>query len=240
MRIAVISDIHAAHAPFEEALKAARATGFDQLILLGDMFTYGVNPVECADLAFNAIANDNALLIGGNHDQLYIDLEQQQRAYYDALPDWIRESVEWTWDAIGNRWPATLPCINEWSVGGLFMAHANPFGYGDWTYLSNAANLDKAADVCAKAGYQYGVFGHLHRTMNHTTAASHIHVIGSIGQPRSRDDPNPHWAMLELTDTELLVTRHDVTFDAEAHCANIQTLSAISDATKNKLCGFFE
>jgi predicted phosphodiesterase len=240
VRIAVISDIHAARAPFASALSAARATGFDQLILLGDMFTYGINPVECADLAFDAIDKDGALLIGGNHDQLYIDMERGERDYYNGLPEWIQESVEWTWRSLDKQWPETLPCIPEWRTGDLLMAHANPFGYGDWTYLSNESSLSRAADVCAEKDIRYGVFGHLHRAVNHISAAAEIHVIGSIGQPRSREDQVPHWAMLNLTDQGLTVTRHDVPFDATAHCAEILAHPALSDSTKGKLTGFFE
>jgi predicted phosphodiesterase len=240
VRIAVISDVHAAYAPFAAALLAARGAGFDQLILLGDMFTYGVNPVECTDLAVDAMDRDGAILIGGNHDQLYIDLEQEKRAYYDQLPGWIRESVEWTWDSLGKQWPDALRCVPEWRTGDLLMAHANPFGYGDWTYLSNEDSLCRAAEACEEQGARYGVFGHLHRAVNHSSSAADIHVIGSIGQPRSRADQQPHWAMLDLTDEDLTVTRHNVPFDAEAHCAEIRHHSALSDSTKTKLCGFFE
>jgi predicted phosphodiesterase len=240
VRIAVISDVHAAHAPFAAALSAARAKGFDQLILLGDLFTYGLQPVECADLAFEAIDRDKAVLIGGNHDQLYIDMEQDNRDYYDRLPDWIRESVEWTWDRLGKHWPDALPCVPEWRCSQLLMAHANPFGYGDWTYLSNESNLDRAAEICAQQGYRYGVFGHLHRAINHSSSAADIHVIGSIGQPRSRDDQVPHWAMLDLNDDRMNVTRHNVAFDAKAHVTEIFAHPDLSDHTKTKLCGFFE
>ena len=240
MRIAVISDVHAAYAPFAAALAAARSAGFDQLILLGDMFTYGLNPVEWAEIAFEAIDKDDAREIGGNHDQLYIDLEQENREYYNHLPGWIRESVEWTWNSLGKQWPKSLSCIQEWRTGDLLMAHANPFGYGDWTYLSDEKNLCRAAQACAKQGVRYGVFGHLHRALHHSATTVDIHVIGSIGQPRSREDQVPHWAMLDLSDSGLSVVRHDIAFDAKAHCAEIRGHNELSDNTKTKLCEFFE
>jgi predicted phosphodiesterase len=240
VRIAVISDIHAAHQPFVRALADARSIGFDQLILLGDLFTYGLEPCECAETAAETIAKDGALLIGGNHDQLYLDLERQENGYYLKLPSWIRESVDWTWLMLGEAWPKSLPCIAEWQSGDLFMAHANPFGYGDWTYLSNKAALDKAADICAKRGFRHGVFGHLHRDHHHVTPNAEIHVVGSIGQPRSRDDPAPHWNMIDVTRDHFSLVRHDVEFDAAAHCAAIRRHPAFSTDTKQQLCGFFE
>jgi predicted phosphodiesterase len=240
VRIAVISDVHAAHAPFAAALSAAKNVGFDQLVLLGDMFTYGINPVECAELAFEVIAKDGAILIAGNHDQLYMDLERDKQDYYNRLPDWIRESVEWTWVTLGYQWPYGMPYVEEWRTEDLIMAHANPFGFGDWTYLSDESSLERAADICTELGFRYGVFGHLHRSVSHITSSAEIHVIGSIGQPRARDDQMPHWAMLELTNNSLSVVRHNVAFDAAAHCAEIRQHPNFSENTKNKLCGFFE
>lgn len=239
MRIAVISDIHAAHQPFAAALEAARRAGFDQLILLGDLFTYGVDPVECGDLAREAIEQDGAMLVGGNHDQLYIDMKDNQLDYFNRLPDWIRESVEWTWAKLGREWPATLKCIDEWSHGPLLLAHANPFGYGDWTYLSNETLLKKAALQCTERGYRYGVFGHLHRCSSYRDDHAEIHIVGSTGQPRSREDPAPSWAMIDLSDDAFSITRHYIDFDSEAHVAAIRNVGELSDKTKNMLCGYY-
>lgn len=240
MRIAVISDIHAAYAPFETALTDARRMGFDQLILLGDLFTYGIEPLQCAELAKQAIEHDGALLIGGNHDQLYLDLEQGEHGYYDGLPDWIRESVDINWKMLGGKWPKGLPWLEEWNVGGLYMAHANPFGYGDWTYLSDAHRMNAAANSCASRGFRYGVFGHLHRPMNFSSGAAEVHVVGSVGQPRCKDSPRPHWAMIDLSDQAMTLTRHDIDFDAAAHLGAIRSFPGLSEQCKDRLCGFFE
>lgn len=240
MRIAVISDIHSAYAPFAQAYSDALEAGFDQMILLGDLFTYGVDPIRCAELAAKAIARDGALLIGGNHDQLYIDLQNGNTAYFDRLPDWIKESVSWTWDILGTHWPIDLPILEEWETGAVLMAHANPFGYGDWTYMSGETELTKASAACATRGYRYGVFGHLHRSRYHSDDNAEIHVIGSIGQPRASDDRLPQWAMIEYRNEKLTLLRHNVAFDASAHCAAIQQHPDLSASTKNRLCGFFE
>lgn len=240
MRIAVISDVHAARAPFDHALCAARATGFDELVILGDLFTYGLEPRECADLAAEAVAKDGAILVGGNHDQLYLDLERGDRRYYEAMPNWIRETADWTWARLGGRWPEELQCTADWSVGELLLAHANPFGEGDWTYLSNEALLARAADTCARRGYRYGVFGHLHRVRHFAGTGCDIHVVGSIGQPRSREDRVPHWTMISMADGAFDLERHDVPFDAAAHCAAIRSEHGLSAPTRSRLCGFFE
>ncbi|MEL7190349.1 MAG: metallophosphoesterase family protein [Pseudomonadota bacterium] len=241
MRVAVISDVHSAAAPFRTALEDARSHGFDQLLLLGDLFTYGVDPVECMELSIGAIENDGALLIGGNHDQLYVDLKQQNSTYFEKLPDWIRESVEWTWQELGEDWPETLEWLPEWASGKAFFAHANPFGFGDWTYLANEEVQARAALALRERGYSAGIFGHLHRSRyfrdDHGTE---VHVVDSIGQPRSKGGKSPSWTMVEITGSDVSVEHHQIEFDAAAHCSAIQAISRLSDATKSKLCGFYQ
>lgn len=240
MRVAIISDVHSAYSPFIEAVRAARKEGFDQLILLGDLFTYGVNPVECSELAQDLVENDGALLIEGNHDQVYRALENGESAYYNSLPDWIRESVNWTWNELGRQWPRRLECIPEWHVDTLLFAHANPFEFGDWTYLADTERLSRAAETCVRRGYRFGIFGHLHRSNHYRSGSVELHIVGSIGQPRSLDDRTPHWAMAELSDGELIFERHRVAFDPKVHCTAIWNTPSLSDVTKRKLCRYFE
>ena len=73
MKIAVLSDIHSVSSALDAALDDARAEGFDVLLILGDLLTYGVNPAETLELVHEAVARDGAILISGNHDQMYLD-----------------------------------------------------------------------------------------------------------------------------------------------------------------------
>lgn len=238
MRIAVISDIHSAAQPFAQALIDSRHAGYDQLVLLGDLLTYGIEPQACLDLAREAIAQEDAILIGGNHDQLYVDLDQGQSAYADAMPEWIRESVSWTMQKIGC-WPTDIGWKNEWLYEDALFAHANPFGYGDWTYLSDDRTLEQATDKLCRDGLRWGFFGHLHRPVQYKTATACVNVLGSIGQPRSREHPHPQWSMIELRKDEVSVQSHNVSFDAAAHCAVIQQTHELTQAARNMLCKYF-
>lgn len=238
MQIAVISDIHGAAQPFAKALEAAKREGYDQLILLGDVLTYGVEPVACLDLVGDAIGRHGAILIGGNHDQLYVDLARAQSAYFDSLPDWIGESVLWTMQQTGG-WPASLGWQEEWVIDDALFAHANPFAYGDWTYLSDPERLDRATTVLAHRGLRWGVFGHLHRHRSHCGPDATAHVVGSIGQPRSREHPAPQWSMIRLLADQLSIEHRTVDFDPAEHCAAIQQTSGLTQATKNMLCRYF-
>ena len=67
-RIIVISDIHANINAYKAALKKAREIGFDLLINLGDLLTYGCDTTEIIETTNNAVEIDKMILIKGNHD----------------------------------------------------------------------------------------------------------------------------------------------------------------------------
>lgn len=239
MRIAVISDVHGAARPFAKALDDARSEGFDHLVLLGDLLTYGVEPQACLELARNAMANDGAVLVGGNHDQLYVDMTLGNRTYFDAIPDWIQESADWTMRQI-TQWPADIQWQESWAIGQALFAHANPFGYGDWTYLSDEVRLHRAAVTLASQGYRWGIFGHLHRPMQYVSDTACAYVVGSIGQPRSTEHPLPQWSMVELDRDDLSITAHSVDFNPEEHRQAIQQTTELTQATRDMLCRYFK
>ena len=64
MRIAALTDIHAVSSTLEQALSAARREGFDVLLLMGDLLTYGVAPLETVALVQDAVARDGASTSG--------------------------------------------------------------------------------------------------------------------------------------------------------------------------------
>jgi Calcineurin-like phosphoesterase superfamily domain len=240
MRIAVISDIHAARAPFQAALCDARREGFDQLVLLGDLFTYGIEPEACADLAADAVARDGALIVGGNHDVLYCELADGSSSYADRLPDWIRESVDWTFQRLGRRWPDQLGWVDQWAWDGILFAHANPFGFGDWTPLSDEGAMSAAAARLDQRGFGCGIFGHVHRPARYRSARGiDVHLVGSIGQPRSREDAVPQWTMIEAVADRVSLSPRHVAFDPADHRAGIQATAALSADTRDRLCRYF-
>jgi predicted phosphodiesterase len=239
MRIAVLSDMHGARRPFERALEDARTLGFDMLVLLGDLFTYGVDPEACRDLATGAL-EDGAILIGGNHDQLYVDLAHGETSYLENRPKWLIESVQWTSERLGGIWPERLRWKDEYIIEDVLLAHANPFGFGDWTYLNSPDLLTSAAVSLANRGLRTGVFGHVHRPESFTENGINVYVVGSIGQPRNRKKFSPEWALLEMKQNAVDLKRQFVEFDPVEHCATIQATKELSEDTRNRLCQFFQ
>ena len=91
MKLAILSDIHSAAEAYEAALRAAREEGFDLLLILGDLLTYGPHPERTLDLTANAVSQDGARLVNGNHDQMYRETDATSKPYGAGLPEWIRE-----------------------------------------------------------------------------------------------------------------------------------------------------
>jgi predicted phosphodiesterase len=262
MRIAVISDLHSNATALRAALAAAEARGFDALVVLGDLLTYGCDPNEVLDLIRDALSRHTVRLIPGNHDQLYFDLAAGNHAYFDRLPGWLRESVEWTWDNVrGKDLAHDFPWEKDVSLGGIFFAHANPFAYGDWTYLNTEGELDAAMAALRSRGETIGIFGHTHRgkvvEYPENTANGVRHELGtrpalscdlmvghgavadpgSVGQPRGMGQSGS-LLFVERSETRTHFRLQRLDYDVGVHLARIRA-SQLSGETQNKLMSYF-
>lgn len=239
MKIAVLSDVHSAAEHFRDALNAARQEGFDRLVILGDLFTYGPDPIETLALVEEAVSNDAAILIKGNHDLLYMDgLERD--AYCSGLPDWIRESVDWTASQLGTRSRINnLPWQDEWDDERVLLSHANPFGSGDWTYLRDDQSAAAAATALKARSFQWGVFGHVHRFRVYPVGSNGgVVTVGSIGQPRDKADPVGQWAMVTSGPQFSIEQRH-IQLGWASTIEKIHK-TRMSEATRERLCQFYQ
>ena len=236
----MLSDIHGVAGPYARALDAARREGFDRLLILGDLLTYGVDPAEVLDLTNDALARDDAILIGGNHDAIYRSAERGAGSYYATMPGWVRESVDWTCARLRSDEPLRgLPLRDEWTAGPFLAAHANPHGAGDWGYVASPDEMDRAREALAARGFRWGVVGHTHRFRAFDDGPVKLWTMASIGQPRDRNDRPPHWAMIEMSDDAIDVSPRPIEHDWSSHVAAIRATS-MSEPTKARLCGFFQ
>lgn len=238
MRIAALTDIHAVSSTLEQALSAARREGFDVLLLMGDLLTYGVAPLETIALVQDAVARDGAILITGNHDQMYQQSTDVSSLYLTRLPDWIQETVTWTNEQLPAGVMDSFEWRQDWSAGPLFVAHANPYTFGDWRYINSDEDAEAAAVALAERGFRYGLFGHTHRARRFDCTAGTIFTLGSLGQPRDDGEGQMQWAMVEIQGDEVRVGPRPLPFDREAHRQAIRATS-LSAPTQDRLCGFF-
>ncbi len=237
MRIAAFTDIHAQSDALRSALAAARRQGFDLLLILGDLLTYGVDPVGTLELVQEAAARDGAVLLAGNHDLLYRAGDPGED-YRTALPDWLRESIEWTAARVPDGAMDTFDWRPSWSEGPLFAAHANPYAFGDWRYIRTIEDAQDAAAALQARGHRFGLFGHVHRLRRFDGDAATVVTLASLGQPRDALDQEPCWAMVDLEGDTMTVTPHAVDFDRQAHMRAIRA-TGLSPATQERLCRFF-
>ncbi|WP_248583352.1 metallophosphoesterase family protein [Nocardioides sp. InS609-2] len=237
--IVVISDLHGNARAFRAALSQARNVGFDRLVILGDLLTYGIDNAEIVELVA-AEQERGAALVIGNHDQLYFDLQRGDTVYYDRLPAWLRESVDYTFAQLDRIAFNGLSWSTEVVTRDVVLAHANPFQFGDWTYLNDEADRRRAREVLISRGAVLGVFGHTHRALTEPLPSQGNAAIantGSIGQPRGQDNRSTMLRIVVGTDAPH-VSVETIDYSVDAH---VQALgrAALSPETLRKLSSYF-
>ncbi len=255
-RTVVIADVQGNGVALDAAVEEATAEGFDRLVLLGDLLTYGCEPERIVSRLHALAADPRVLLIVGNHDQMYFDLRgPDPGAYFERLPEWIRETVEWTADRIDLDAFAALPWVESARIHGVLYDHANPYPYGDWTYLNGDAAEAAAATSLAAAGLSVGVFGHTHRAvavryvdgvrvqreqapdirMRHPEGVAIVNP-GSVGQPRSADHTSSYAVIHRGADHVELEVR-PLEYDVEHALACIDA-AGFNPTTVERLAGY--
>ena len=236
-RIAVIGDVHANSSSLTSALAAIRnysdnnRVAIDKLIFIGDLLTYGVDVRGTLNLLQEASAKYDTCIILGNHDQLYLDLICKGASnYYSKLPDWIKESVDYTLSCVEHNYFLSIPFEFSFAWSQLYFAHANSSaildGEPDWSYINSLSDHSTNLSTLMSRNYAIGVFGHTHRkrlflseqggltgtfldldsncswVLDLSGGQSAIINVGSIGQPRSAKDLRPTFLLLELSNSD--------------------------------------
>jgi len=235
--VVVVGDVHGNARALRAALLQARSGPLDHLVFVGDLLTYGHDVSEVLDLVGEAQQKDGAVLLIGNHDQMYFDLAQGRRDYLDKLPAWIQDSVALT---VKKFDPATLRerlrWSDEWWLGSALFAHANPFGPGDFRYLNSEDDCAAAVEALERRRATLGVFGHTHRA-----AWRQGEVIlanaGSVGQPR--DARGSLILRVTLANGTARGSFEPIDYDVQGHVAELRR-AELPETTIARLVSFFE
>jgi predicted phosphodiesterase len=161
--VAVISDVHANLTAMTAVRARLDELWIDELIVLGDLLTYGAQVAETLDLIDELTVQYPTSFIRGNHDQLYFDLDSETDSYLETREEWVRSAARWTHERLEVP---LLPRYDwQWEVsrGDVFFSHANPFGPEDWRYLKSDDDLVDAGARLRSMAARIGVFGHTHR-----------------------------------------------------------------------------
>lgn len=249
--VAVIGDIHGNARALRAALGCLHTHHFDELVFMGDLLTYGHDVEEVLSLVEVEQTKHGAVLLVGNHDEMYFDLARGDSDYVSRLPHWIRDSVERTLAALDlPRFTSRLRWQREHIVEGVLFAHANPFGARDWTYIESDETRARAEVTLRERGARAGVFGHTHRPRwngipisetSYVWRADNVPLIanvGAIGQPRDRSGRS--WvARLQLTDEEIACTYQCIHYDLAAHLETVR-VAGLQEETLARIASFFE
>jgi len=196
MRYLVLSDLHANLQAFDAVMADARAVGFDEVIVLGDLVGYGGDPVAVIDrtIALNPIG-----IVRGNHDKVCAGLEPA-----DSFNDAARTAAEWTASVLDRehqQYLAKLPKGPIRVTPEIEICHGAPFD--EDYYVIDESDAEQAL---ARAGARLCLFGHTHVVTLFATVADTFGEqtermgeyylptkgpalinVGSVGQPRDRD-----------------------------------------------------
>jgi len=213
-----LADVHANLAALEAVVGDMRAEGAETLWNLGDAVGYGADPFACLQL----LADMDAIIIAGNHEQAACDLAEAQGFNPDAS-----EAIQWTHDTLNSGVRQTmcdLP-VNIFPMPGVFLFHGLPGNTSGYLRTSETAQLvfDHLSDRDPRIRFAF--FGHTHRPMvfSHLpgrpvrmfdpgqdlmAAPGRRYLInpGSVGQPRD-GDPRAHYVLFDIENSHILFKR---------------------------------
>ena len=236
--ILAIGDVHGNARALRAAMAQALGGPCDQIVFMGDLLTYGHDVEAVLELVREAQDKYDAALLIGNHDQLYFDLAQGKREYLDGLPGWIQDSVTLTARKFD---PATLRSrlswCEEWTDGSALFAHANPFGFGDFTYLNDDADIEAARSALERRGATLGVFGHTHRA-RWVPGPIVVANAGSVGQPRDRTAQSV-LLRIQIDRPSTTGTIEPIHYDMQGHLDQLLR-SGLPEDTIVRLCSYFK
>lgn len=259
MRVAVLGDIHANVRALRAALDVVDYSGYDQLIFIGDLLTYGIDVIETLELIEQHLATGRAALLRGNHDALYRDMLSGSSSYYEQLPIWIRESVDLTLGQLTIDLWSEFVFQDEIQIHNTLFSHANPFGPEKWGYLNSEVEHADAARELGVRGLRNGIFGHTHRAKwyRHREANgyfkadkfgdldfSSINILnsGAIGQPRDVNELSSFVLWLNFPNDSLVAPSFKFErfpWDVSGYLRGLES-SKLSRDTVKKLSSFFK
>jgi len=168
MRYLVLTDIHANLEALDMCLADAKARGFDQTLVLGDLVGYGPDPNGVIDRikSLNPIA-----MIRGNHDKVACGLEQPEG--FNAV---ARRAALWTFEVLtpANRtWLAALPQGPIIVDDMVEICHGSPFD--EDAYMFDELDAIRALKTSQRP---LCLFGHTHYPVTFALTDGRVETIG--------------------------------------------------------------
>ena len=218
MRYLVISDIHANLEAFETVMAEAKSTGYDKVLLLGDLVGYGADPNAICERVRDLKPD---ALIRGNHDKVGSGLESPEG--FNAV---ARNAIKWTYEQLNKenrKWLAALPAGPLIVDDTIEICHGTPFD--EDAYVFDDLDALRAMHASRRP---LCLFGHTHVQVGHYLSRDQFGLVtaderrplsfpleeanrylvnpGSVGQPRD-GDPRAGFGIVDTEAQEMTIYR---------------------------------
>ena len=210
MRYLVLTDIHANLEALDACLADARARGYDDTLVLGDLVGYGADPNAVIE---RVQALKPLAIVRGNHDKVACGIDQA-----DGFNPVARSAAQWMLDVLEpehRRWLAALPAGPHAVDDLVEICHGAPFD--EDAYIFDELDAVRALKMLSRP---LCLFGHTHYPVTFELSAEAFDSIGpssetetrlrlrigskylvnpgSVGQPRD-GDPRAAYAIVDTT-----------------------------------------
>jgi len=217
MRYLILTDIHANLEGLETCLKDARARGYDETLVLGDIVGYGPDPNKVIDLVRGLKPR---AIVRGNHDKVALGMNQA-----DGFHAAARAAAHWMLESLTDKnreWLVELPMGPTIIDGEVEICHGAPFDEDAYIFDElDARHAFEAATapVCFYGHTHFAVVFRMVKDLleivsppdGETTLAiepqaRYLVNPGSVGQPRD-GDPRAAYAIYDTDAKQLDLVR---------------------------------
>jgi diadenosine tetraphosphatase ApaH/serine/threonine PP2A family protein phosphatase len=186
MRYLILTDIHANLEALDTCLAHARARGYDQTLVLGDLVGYGGDPNGVIE---RIQALTPTAIVRGNHDKVACGLEQAEG--FNAV---AKSAARWTLETLTpeyREWLAALPEGPTVVDAIVEICHGSPFD--EDAYIFDELDAIRALKVATRP---LCLFGHTHYPVTFELSTDHFDSIGPSPDTESRLPVRKGWKYL--------------------------------------------
>lgn len=213
MRIALISDLHANLPAVQAVLQDVGDIGCDAIWCAGDVVGRGPHPNEVIQL----LRDRQIPTVQGNWDEA-VGMGREVTGSIWESPEAEaqgRESLAWTAARLSEdnlSWLRQLPGNLRFEHDGrsVQLFHGTSLKQNEYLWEDRPSRY--FARIASDEGDDLFCFGHTHETFHRVSGQSHFVAGGSVGCGGA-GDPNARYAVIYLTESDLVVGFRSIPYD---------------------------
>ncbi len=207
MEIAIISDIHANHLAFDNAIEAIEKSNPDKIFCLGDIFMAGIDPNLMGERIFNLKEKykDNFEIIQGNTDKMIALYSEELFSKVEAVAPHMAHSLKEDVKMLDKKYVDFIANLDEKKtveINGLKieLVHGSPRRQDENIYPT--LSPDEVEEMVQDSSADLIFCGHTHIPCGYSLNSGKTVVnVGSIGRSMT-EDKMPYWAILKINNKD--------------------------------------